>query len=192
MALNIGLDIGGTFTDLIIFDEATGEVKHGKKFHNSKRPHRGHTQLFEETVRFSNMTLCRNFVHGTTVAINTVIDPKGAKTALVTTKGARDVYRIGRGNGPEAYNIFFKWPVPLVFRHMTFEAPERVLARGNVLTPLEDKDAEAVAHEVAKAEPDAVAVCFLIHISIQPMRLRWERPFKDFCPRPMLHFPIKF
>ena len=165
MALNIGLDIGGTFTDLIIFDEETGEVKHGKSSTTPSDLTVGILNCLKK-VRF-DMNLCRNFVHGTTVAINTVIEAKGAKTALVTTQGARDVYRIGRGNRPESYNIFFKRPVPLVFRHMTFEAPERVLATGNVLIPLQEGAADAVAREVAKVKPEAVAVCFL-HSYINP------------------------
>ena len=166
MALNIGLDIGGTFTDLIIFDEATGEVRHGKSSTTPSDLTMGILNCLKK-VRF-DMNLCRNFVHGTTVAINTVIEGKGSKTALVTTQGARDVYRIGRGNRPESYNIFFKRPVPLVFRHMTFEAPERVLAAGDVLKPLEDKEAEAVAREVARVSPEAIAVCFL-HSYLNPV-----------------------
>lgn len=166
MALNIGLDIGGTFTDLIIFDEEAGEVKHGKSSTTPSDLTVGILNCLRK-VRF-DMNLCRNFVHGTTVAINTVIEGKGAKTALVATQGAKDVYRIGRGNRPEAYNIFFKRPVPLVFRHMTFEAPERLLATGTVLTGLNDADAEAVARQVAKLNPDAVAVCFL-HSYINPV-----------------------
>jgi N-methylhydantoinase A len=165
MALNIGLDIGGTFTDLIIFDEETGEVKHGKSSTTPSDLTVGILNCLKK-VRF-DMALCRNFVHGTTVAINTVIEQKGARTALVTTQGARDVYRIGRGNRPDAYNIFFKRPVPLVSRYMTFEAPERVLATGDVLSLLRGNDADAVAREVAKVDPEAVAVCFL-HSYVNP------------------------
>ena len=165
MALNVALDIGGTFTDLIIVDESTGSLEHGK---SSTTPH-------DLTVGILNclkksgvdLSLCRSFVHGTTVAINTVIEGKGAKTVLITSKGARDVYRIGRGNRPESYNIFFKRPVPLVPRHFTFEADERVLASGEVLTPLQDKETEAVARAVADVSPEALAVSFL-HSYINP------------------------
>ena len=165
MALNVALDIGGTFTDLIIVDESTGSLEHGK---SSTTPH-------DLTVGILNclkksgvdLSLCRSFVHGTTVAINTVIEGKGAKTVLITTKGAKDVYRIGRGNRPESYNIFFKRPVPLVPRHLTFEADERVLASGEVLTPLQDKETEAVARAVADVSPEALAVSFL-HSYINP------------------------
>jgi N-methylhydantoinase A len=165
MALNIGLDIGGTFTDLITYDETTGELQHSKSSSTPDDLTIGILNCLKKS-KF-DMKSCRNFVHGTTVAINTVIEGKGAKTALVTTRGTKDVYRIGRGNRPESYNIFFKRPVPLVFRHMTFEAPERVLASGEILKPLEDQDAEMVAQEVIKVEPEAIAVCFL-HSYINP------------------------
>src|SRR5512143_2960052 len=100
MALNLGLDIGGTFTDLILFDETSGELKHANSSTTPKDLTIGIVNCLKK-IRF-DMHQCRNFVHGTTVAINTVIEGKGAKTALVTTEGARDVYRIGRGNRPEA------------------------------------------------------------------------------------------
>jgi len=165
MALNIGLDIGGTFTDLILFDEITGELQHAKSSTTPSDLTIGILNCLKK-IRF-DMKMCRNFVHGTTVAINTVIEGKGAKTALVTTQGTRDVYRIGRGNRPESYNIFFKRPVPLVFRHMTFEAPERMLASGEILRPLEARDAEAIARQIILVEPEAVAVCFL-HSYVNP------------------------
>ncbi|MDB4443828.1 hydantoinase/oxoprolinase family protein [bacterium] len=166
MALNVALDIGGTFTDLIIVDESTGSLEHGK---SSTTPH-------DLTVGILNclkksgvdLSLCRSFVHGTTVAINTVIEGKGAKTVLITSKGAKDVYRIGRGNRPESYNIFFKRPVPLVPRRFTFEADERVLASGEVLTPLQDNETEAVARAVADVSPEALAISFL-HSYINPV-----------------------
>jgi N-methylhydantoinase A len=165
MALNLGLDIGGTFTDLILFDETSGELKHAKSSTTPKDLTIGILNCLTK-IDF-DMKGCRNFVHGTTVAINTVIEGKGAKTALVTTQGAKDVYRIGRGNRPEAYNLFFERPAPLVLRHMTSEAPERLLATGEVLKPLEDREAEAVAREVLKMSPEAVAVCFL-HSYVNP------------------------
>lgn len=166
MSLNLGLDIGGTFTDLIIFDEETGNLQHAKSSTTPSDLTIGILNCLKK-IKF-DMKQCRNFVHGTTVAINTVIEGKGARTALVTTQGTRDVYRIGRGNRPEAYNIFFKRPVPLVYRHMTFEAPERILATGEILKPLSREEAISVAEEVAKRQPEAVAVCFL-HSYVNPI-----------------------
>ena len=166
MALSIGLDIGGTFTDLIVFDEETGELQQAKSSTTPKDLTIGILNCLKKS-RFA-MKECRNFVHGTTVAINTVIEGKGARTALVTTRGTRDVYRIGRGNRPESYNLFFERPAPLVSRHMTFEAPERLLASGETWKALGEDEAEAVARAVLEVEPEAVAVCFL-HSYVNPI-----------------------
>src|SRR4029077_5934740 len=75
-------------------------------------------------------------IHGSTIAINTLIERKGAKTGLVVTRGTRDVYIIGRGNRPEAYNVFFHRQHPLVSRRMTREVDERLLSTGEVYVPL--------------------------------------------------------
>ncbi|MDP6173715.1 MAG: hydantoinase/oxoprolinase family protein, partial [Rhodospirillales bacterium] len=101
------------------------------------------------------------FVHGTTISINTVLERKGAVTALLTTKGFRDVYAIGRGNRPQAFNLNFRRPQPLIGRDLSFEVDERMDARGNVLTPLDDAGLEEVARELDQLGVEAVAVCFL-------------------------------
>lgn len=165
MALNLALDIGGTFTDLIIVDESTGSLAHAK---SSTTPYDLAVGILN-CLKKSGIDLrqCRSFVHGTTVAINTVIEGKGAQTVLVTTGGARDVYRIGRGNRPESYNIFFKRPVPLVARRFTFEANERLLASGEILTPLKAEEAAGIAAAVSGVSPEAIAVCFL-HSYLNP------------------------
>jgi N-methylhydantoinase A len=90
-----------------------------------------------------------------------VIERSGARTALVVTKGTRDVYAIGRGNRPESYNVFFQKAEPFVPRHLTFEVDERRLANGDVLVDLVPEHARAVAERVRDAGVDAVAVCFL-------------------------------
>jgi N-methylhydantoinase A len=181
MGFIVGLDIGGTFTDLIVFDEESGEVKHAKSSTTPADLVLGIVNCLKKSRM--DMQACNNFIHGTTVAINTVVEEKGAKTALVTTEGARDVYRVGRGNRPESYNIFFKRPVPLVARHMTFEARERVLATGEALIPLQEDEAESVAKKVADMEPAAVAVCFL-HSFINPSHeARMGTALRQFLPK---------
>ncbi|MFH1488709.1 MAG: hydantoinase/oxoprolinase family protein, partial [Pseudomonadota bacterium] len=102
-----------------------------------------------------------NFVHGSTVAINTVIERKGASTALIVTRGTRDVYMIGRGNRPEAYNIYFKRPEPLVPRELTFEVEERLSASGEVLIPLDIEKTRVLVSGLPGTGVDAVAVCLL-------------------------------
>jgi N-methylhydantoinase A len=159
MALNVAVDIGGTFTDLIGYDESTGTVFQAKSLSTQGDLVQGIMRCLEK----SGLDIAQliNFVHGSTVAINTVIELKGARTALIVTEGTRDVYGIGRGNRPNAYDIFFKRPVPLVPRHLTFEVKERMLASGGTLIPLDMVQAEETARRIAKSDVDAVAICLL-------------------------------
>ena len=160
MALHVAVDIGGTFTDLIGYDDETGHVFSSKSSSTPTDLTRGIMRCLEKSdMVIRNLV---NFVHGSTVAINTVIERKGAPTALIVTKGTRDVYKIGRGNRPEAYDLFFKRPEPLVPRHLTFEIEERLLASGEVLVALNTGQARATIENVARSNAAAVAVC-LIH-----------------------------
>lgn len=159
MSLVIALDIGGTFTDLVAFDLAHGTIHHAK---SSTTPYDLAVGI-RETLQKSGLPIrdAETFIHGSTTAINTAIERTGARTALLVTKGTRDVYRIGRGNRPEAYNLFFKRPEPYVPRHLTFEITERLNAAGEVVTPLDVEGATALAGRLRDLEIEAVAVCFI-------------------------------
>ncbi len=135
LSLVLALDIGGTFTDLVAFDLATGEVHQAK---SSTTPYDLAVGI-RETLAKSGLPIAtaETFIHGSTVAINTAIERTGARTALVVTEGMRDVYKIGRGSRPEAYNLFFKRPEPYVPRHRTLEIVERLNADGEVITVLD-------------------------------------------------------
>src|SRR5206468_3323894 len=100
-------------------------------------------------------------IHGSTIAINTLIERTGAKTGLVVTRGTRDVYIIGRGNRPEAYNLLFHKHRPLVSRRLTREVEERVLPSGEVHQPLIRGSLLDACKELAKEGVEAVAICFL-------------------------------
>jgi N-methylhydantoinase A len=101
------------------------------------------------------------FLHGSTIAINTILERTGARTALVTTEGFRDVYEIGRINRPDSYNLYFQKHAPLVERALRFEVRERVLADGEVLTPLDEAALETLAGRLAALGIEATAVLFL-------------------------------
>ena len=124
----LAVDIGGTFTDLMAFDVAN------QRFYQAKSLTTPHdlAQGIIDCIAKSGMTIAEagDLIHGTTQAINTLIERKGAKTALLVTKGTRDVYAIGRGNRPESYNLHFHKHRPLVPRRAVFEVTERVLASG--------------------------------------------------------------
>src|SRR5579884_830649 len=155
----VALDIGGTFTDLVAFDLATGSVHHAK---SSTTPYDLAVGI-RETLLKSGIPLetVETFIHGSTTAINTAIERTGARTALLVTEGTRDVYRIGRGNRPEAYNLFFKRPEPYVPRHLTFEVTERLNAEGEVVKPLDREGVVAIAQRLKEAKVETVAVCFI-------------------------------
>ena len=157
MSLVIALDIGGTFTDLVAFDLATGSIHHAKA---STTPYDLAVGI-RETLTKSHLPIdtADAFIHGSTVAINTAIERNGARTALVVTEGTRDVYRIGRGNRPEAYNFLFKRPEPYVPRHLTFEVRERLNAAGEVVTVLDRQGAAEVAAKLGELEVASVAIC---------------------------------
>ena len=158
-ALRIAADVGGTFTDLAVFDEASGQIRLGKTLTTPARLIEGmSTGVTKAGASFRTGQL---FLHGTTVAINALLERKGAKTALVTTKGFRDIYEIGRVNRPEAYNLFFRKHRPLIERALRIEVDERMDAAGNVLRPLKDEELAALAERLAAEGVDAVAILFL-------------------------------
>lgn len=156
--MRIAVDIGGTFTDLVAVDD-DGKVSRSKALTTPDDLARG----IQDCLRGANMEVAGAsfFVHGSTVTINAVLERKGARTGLITTKGFRDVYEIGRGNRPEGYNLFFKRPVPLVPRDLRREVDERLYATGEVLKPLDESSASESIAALKTAGVESVAVCLL-------------------------------
>jgi N-methylhydantoinase A len=156
--MRIAVDIGGTFTDLVALDEQ-GRVYRSKSLTTPDDLARGIEDCLKgASIKVSNANF---FVHGSTVTVNAVLERKGAKTGLITTKGFRDVYEIGRGNRPEGYNLFFKRPVPLVSRDLRLEVDERLYATGEVLKPLGEESATTAIRNLKAAGVESVAVCLL-------------------------------
>jgi N-methylhydantoinase A len=153
----VGIDIGGTFTDLVGFED--GRIVTSKTSTVPVDPTQGAVTSLQ--LAGCDISGLDELLHGSTIAINTVLERKGAKTALLTTEGFRDVLLIGRGNRKDAFNLFFHRPRPLVPRDLTFEVRERMTARGDVLTPLDEAQLEALCERLALLEIDAVAISFL-------------------------------
>src|SRR5262245_2777573 len=129
--LRLAADVGGTFTDVASFDEATGELKLGKTLTTPARLVDGiETGVTKAGASFK---AARLFLHGTTIAINTILERSGAPCALITTQGFRDIYEIGRVNRPESYNLFFHRHEPLIDRDLRYELRERMDSQGTVL-----------------------------------------------------------
>ena len=156
--MRIAVDIGGTFTDLVAIDDQ-GQIYRSKSLTTPDDLARGIQDCLNAAqIQVSKASF---FVHGSTVTINAVLERKGARTGLITTKGFRDVYEIGRGNRPEGYNLFFKRPIPLVSRDLRLEVDERLYATGEVLKPLDESSASATIAALKAAGVESVAVCLL-------------------------------
>jgi N-methylhydantoinase A len=159
VAFRIGVDIGGTFTDLVALDEATGAVVNSKALSTPQALLDGVLRCVDQAgVRLED---CRLVIHGTTIGINALLEGKGARTGLVTTQGFRDVLEIGRGNFLRMYDVLYRRPTPLVPRGRCREVSERVGARGEVLVPLDEASVRAAARRLAADGVQAVALTFL-------------------------------
>ncbi len=159
MPIRLATDIGGTFTDLVAFDEASGRVQLGKASSTPQDFSKGILDAVD--VSAINLEDATYFVHGCTVVINAITERKGVRTALVTTAGFRDVLEIGRGNRPDMYNLRFQKPIPFVPRQLRFEVRERVDRHGTILTPLHLDDLEPIIAHCQREQVAAIGVCFL-------------------------------
>jgi N-methylhydantoinase A len=157
--LRIAVDIGGTFTDVAAFDESSGQLLLGKWSSTPRDLVEGILRAI--TAADAELARANVVLHGSTVVINAILERKGAETALVTTKGFRDVYEIGRINRPESFNLFFRKHVPLIPRSRRFEVEERLDAQGDVLIPFNEPQAETLARELVDQGIQSVAVVFL-------------------------------
>jgi N-methylhydantoinase A len=169
----LGIDIGGTFTDVTLLDEASGETTRVKLLSTPDDPSRA----FMDGVR---MVLSRaavapgsvsTIVHGTTVVTNALIEGNVARTAFVTTEGFRDLLEIARQIRPAPYDLRFVKPPPLVPRQLCFEVPERLNADGSVLRALDEGAVLVLADRLASLGVEAVGVC-LLHAYIEPAHER--------------------
>jgi N-methylhydantoinase A len=157
--LRVAVDIGGTFTDVAVFDDARGTLSFGKTLSTHGELVQGiETAVRDADAAFNEIKL---FLHGSTIAINTLLERTGAKTALLITEGFRDIYEIGRINRPDAYNLYFKKHDPLVPRSMRFEVGERLRVDGAVHKPLDVAKLEDLAGQLTELQTEAVAIILL-------------------------------
>jgi N-methylhydantoinase A len=157
--IRLSADVGGTFTDVAAFDETTGELQLGKTLTTPARLVDG----IEGGVAKAGAAFraARLFLHGTTVAINTILERTGAPCALITTQGFRDIYEIGRVNRPESYNLFFRRHEPLIERDLRYEIRERIDSQGKVLIKLDEDQVHAAVADAVAQGVQAIAVLFL-------------------------------
>jgi N-methylhydantoinase A len=159
VTLRIGIDIGGTFTDLVALDEATGAVTTTKALSTPQDLLTGVLRCVDQAQ--ARLEDCRLVIHGSTIGINAVLERTGARTGLVTTHGFRDVLEIGRGNFLRMYDVLYERPPRLVPRARCLEVPERLTARGDVLVPLDEGALREAARRLRAEQVESVAVVLL-------------------------------
>ena len=184
----IGVDIGGTFTDLVWVDDVTGAVQVGKLLTTPKDPSQAVEQGVVTVLNDAGSLAAdvRSLIHGTTLATNALIERKGARTGLLTTAGFRDAVEIGREGRYDMYDLFIDQPSPLVPRHLRLEVSERMLADGRVLTPLDPASARAAIERLRGAGVEALAIC-LLHAYRNPAH---ERALRDICAELLPGVPV--
>ncbi|MDE2855496.1 MAG: hydantoinase/oxoprolinase family protein [Chloroflexota bacterium] len=175
----LAIDVGGTFVDFVALDEDTGDVR------IEKSPSFGslEARFFEGIDSLAlDLTALKTIIHGSTMVINTIVQEKGARVGLITTRGFRDVLELGRGNREEIYNLFYRPPAPLVERYMRFEVSERLDARGRVVKPLDELEARAAIRQLKAAGVEGIAVVFL-HSYVNPLHEeRMRELVEEECP----------
>jgi N-methylhydantoinase A len=156
----VGVDVGGTFTDVILHG-ADGRVVVRKLLSTPPTYDRAVVEAVDALTAAEGAASVAEVVHGTTVATNAVLERRGHPTALVTTAGFRDVLELRRLRIPHMYDLFWRKPPPLVERRLRFELAERVAADGTVLRPLDEDECRALAARLRATGVESVAVCFL-------------------------------
>src|SRR6266446_2081796 len=159
----IGVDIGGTFTDLVVFDDATGSFAVGKTLTTPHDPSQAVETLVLESLEREGIAIgsVKQLIHGTTLVTNAIIERTGSHTALLATLGFRDSIEIGRENRYELYDLMLEMPQPLVPRYLRFGVPQRTLADGTTLQELDVAFVEQLTRELVASGIEAVAIVFL-------------------------------
>jgi N-methylhydantoinase A len=159
MSYAIAVDIGGTFTDLVAFDHENHKVVYAKSPTTYDNLVEGILDCFRKAkIQPAEASLVN---HGTTLVINSLIQRKGAKTALVTSKGFRDILEIARGNRPDPFDLHYQRDEPLIPRELRLEVAERMGSKGEVITPLDVAALKRLAEEIKKLGVESVGIFFM-------------------------------
>ncbi|MEM1972735.1 MAG: hydantoinase/oxoprolinase family protein [Nitrososphaerota archaeon] len=159
MVFRIGIDIGGAFTDLVGYDDETGEFVWVKDETTPIDPSIGVVKTIQKSgIDFSRVT---SIIHGQTLVINTIIERKGVKVGLITTEGYRDVLELQRSNRRDMYNFRYKKPDPIVPRYLRLEVEERVMSDGTVLKPLNEEHVRGAVAKLLKENVESICVSLI-------------------------------
>ena len=159
----IGVDIGGTFTDVILVDERTGGVHSAKLLTTPEQPEQAVLTAVDQVLDQAQAAhgSVRTIVHGTTLATNAIIERKGARTALLATRGFRDALETATEMRYDLHDLFITFPEPLIPRRRRIGVTERTRYEGTVLTPLDEAEVLAALDALGSEGVEAIAVCFL-------------------------------
>ncbi len=170
MVYRIGIDIGGAFTDLVGYDDETGEFIWVKDETTPQDPSIGVVNTISKSkIDFSKVL---SIIHGQTLVINTIIERKGARVGLLTTKGYRDVLELQRSNRRDMYNFRYQKPDPIIPRYLRIEVEERVMADGSVLKPLNEEEVKNGVNKLLKEGVESICISFINSYSNPTHELR--------------------
>ncbi len=161
MASRIGVDIGGTFTDFILYDESGNKVIIDKIPTTPESPEQAVIEVIKRNLNEEELRKIDFFLHGTTVGLNSLLERKGSKVGLLCTKGFRDILEIRRGDRDEMYNLFWQPPPPLVPRFLRLEIDERLSADGNVHQKINVEQIKKACEHFIKEGVNSVAIAFI-------------------------------
>ncbi|AAK41875.1 hydantoinase/oxoprolinase family protein [Saccharolobus solfataricus] len=157
--IRVGIDIGGAFTDVVVYNEENGEISWAKVETTPDDPSNGVLEAIDEAK--VNLGYVNTIIHGQTLAINTIVERKGAKVGLITTKGFRDILEIQRANRRDMYNFRYKKPTPFVPRYLRLEVTERIKSNGDILTSLNENEVVEAIKKLKAENVEAIAVSFI-------------------------------
>jgi N-methylhydantoinase A len=169
----IGVDIGGTFTDFVLLDSRDGRLFNGKLLTTPQAPEQAVLAGVAELLARHGVApaAVRHVIHGTTLVANALIERRGVPTGFLTTEGFRDIPEIGTELRHDTYDLFMRRPEPLVPRRLRLGVPERLRADGSVLTPLDESAARAAIRALRDGGAQALAIC-LLHAFLNPIHER--------------------
>ncbi len=176
----IGIDVGGTFTDLVLLDTEQQTLRTHKVISTPDNPARAILHGLDELLGpgWQSKELVKSITHGSTVATNALLERKGARTALITTKGFRDIYKIGRQNRSELYNFFINPTPPLILNEHAIEVEERVNAKGEIKIPLR-YDSKTLANFLIEEQVESIAVSLIFSFANPEHELEIGRYLTD-------------
>ena len=161
MSSRIGVDIGGTFTDFICYDESGNKVVIDKIPTTPDAPEKAVIEVIKRNLTKEHLGKVDFFLHGTTVGLNSLLERKGSKVGLLCTKGFRDILEIRRGDRDEMYNLFWQPKPPLVPRYLRLEVEERIFASGDIHTPINNIQLKEVCNKLIEEKVNSIAIALI-------------------------------